>query len=234
MHSADLQTQKLCIWSGLLWGLLFFAALIMIGQFPPPSPLASGEDILALMQSRIGLAKAAIPIGILGAGLAIPFNALIAGHIYRVESENNTMPLLTITSFGGGMGNIVFFFMVFLWWAGILYRPDTSPEVAIMVNDRIWLLIVMGFSAPALQMICIAMAGFRDQSASPVFPRWYNFLMLWIAFGTCTGCIAIFFFEGPFSWQGVISFWIPASAFCLWLLTLCYFYYKHILAKQSA
>jgi hypothetical protein len=133
------------------------------------------------------------------------------------------MPLLAISSFGGGMGNIMFFFMVFFPWAGLFYRPDTDPRVAIVVNDIVWSIIVMGFSAPALQMVCIALAGFRDTSADPIFPRWYCFLMLWIALGTSTGCVAIYFFKGPFARDGLIGFWIPALMFCVWMVTLCAF-----------
>lgn len=178
------------------------------------------------------MAKASIPLGILGAGLAIPFNALIAGHIARIETQDQSMPLLAITSFGGGLANVVAFFLVFYPFAGLFYRPDTNPDVALMVHDIVWLIIIMAFSAPALQMICIAMAGFRDQSSNPVFPRWYSFLMLWIALGTSTGCIGIFFFKGPFAWNGVISFWIPALAFCVWLVSLCVMFFRHIAVSE--
>ncbi|HKY90088.1 MAG TPA: hypothetical protein VJM11_03575 [Nevskiaceae bacterium] len=234
MTTPNLHYQRLCVWSGILWAVLFFAALIMAGQFPPPSPLLSGEQILADVQGRAFLAKASIPIGILAAGLAIPFNALIAGHIARIEARDGSMPLLAISSFGGGMGNIMFFFMVFFPWAGMFYRTDTNPDVAVFINDIVWSIIVMGFSAPALQMVCIALAGFRDTAPNPVFPRWYCFLMLWIATGTCTGCLAIYFFKGPFARDGMIGFWIPAFAFCAWMVTLCYFFLRSIGREERA
>ena len=122
--------------SGLLWGVLFFTALIMVGQFPSPSPHFTG------------------------AGLAIPFNALIATHFSRIETSGGSMPILAVTSFGGGICNIGAFIL----------------------------------ALPAIQMICIALGGFVDNSANPVYPRWYCYLMLWLATGTSTGCAAIFFF----------------------------------------
>lgn len=235
MTPNSIRTQKLSILSGIAWGVLFFVALAMAGQFPPPNPMNTGAETLAVIQSNILLAKASIPIGILAAGLSIPINALISGHIWRIESqEKGTMPLLTITAFGGGMGNIVFFFMVFLAWAGIFYRPDVAPEVVRVVHDTTWLLIVMAFSAPALQMVCIALAGFQDKSANPVFPRWYCYLMAWLAVGTSTGCAAIFFYSGPFAWTGVISFWIPATAFGIWLVTLCVLFWLHANRQATA
>ena len=172
-------------------------------------------------------------IGTPAAGLAIPYNALIAGIIARIETRDGGMPILAIASFGGGMGNIMFFYAVFFPWAGIFYRPDTDPAVAIVINDIVWSIIIMGFSAPALQMVCIGLAGLQDRAAEPVFPRWYSFLMLWIAFGTSTGCISIFFFKGPFARDGLIAFWIPAGSFCVWMLTLCYFMLKDIRRQQA-
>ena len=231
--SPDLRTQRLCIFSGIAWAVLFFLALIMAGQFPPPSPLQTGSELLAQIRDNWFMAKASIPIGILGAGLAIPFNALIAGHIARIEAQDQSMPLLAITSFGGGMANVVASFLVFFPFAALFYRQDANPDVARMVHDFVWLIIIMAFSAPALQMVCIALAGFRDKSSNPVFPRWYAYLSLWIAFGTCTGCIGIYFFEGPFAWNGIISFWIPASAFGVWMISLCVMFFKHINASAA-
>lgn len=228
MGSQDLLMQRLCIFSGIAWAVLFFAALIMSGQFPPPSPLQTGPELLAQIQGSWFMSRASVPIGILGAGLAIPFNALIAGHIARIEAQDRAMPLLAITSFGGGMANVIAFFLVFFPFAALFYRPDANPDAARMVHDFVWLIIVMAFSAPALQMVCIALAGFRDKSTNPVFPRWYAFFSLWIAFGTCTGCIAIYFVEGPFAWNGIISFWIPALAFCIWMVSLCVMFFRHI------
>lgn len=228
MHAHDARVQRLAVWGGLLWGVLFFLAFWMIAQFPPISPMWNGEQILASVQENYFLAKAGIPLGILAAGLGIPFNALIAGYIAKIEKQTDSMPILAIASFGGGVLNVMAFLLIFYGWAGMFYRESPDLGAVLLVSDIIWLIIVMAFSPPALQMVCIALAGFRDQSATPVFPRWYSFLMLWIAFGTCTGCIAIYFFDGPFSWWGIIGFWIPATAYCVWLLSLCYMFLKHI------
>jgi hypothetical protein len=230
MHIVD---QKLSIICGLLWGVLFFVAVTMMGQFPPPVASLTGEGINALMQSHWLMSKAAVPLGILGAGLAIPFNALIAGHIAQIETRNGVTPLLSITSYGAGLCNVGFFFLVFLAWGGILHRPDTNPDVIAVFHSMIWLCICMASSAPAIQMICIGLAGFRDTSENPVFPRWFSYLMFWVAVGTVTGFATIFFFEGPFSWAGIISFWIPAMAFCIWMISLCYVLYRHVGVQQA-
>ena len=211
----------------------FFIALTLCGVFPPPNPVWNGFEVWEALQANPFLSKLAVIVGILGSGFAMPFNALIAGHIFRIESENGVMPLLTFTSLIGGICNIVAFLLCFYSYAPMFYRAAPSMEVVQFVNDYIWLIIVMAFSAPALQMLVIATAGFRDKSERPVFPRAYNFAMLWFAFGTCTGTIAIYFFSGPFAWNGLIGFWIPAFTFCAWLFSLSYFYLKYANAQES-
>ena len=50
--------------------------------------------------------------------------------------------------------------------------------------------------------------------------------------GTCTGCLAIYFFKGPFARDGVIGFWIPATAFCVWMVSLCVLFFKSIAREE--
>jgi hypothetical protein len=85
-----------------------------------------------------------------------------------------------------------------------------------------WLEVVMMFLPAVVQNICIALAGFADKSANPVFPRWCCFAMLWISLLLAPGCLAIFFFTEPFSWNGLIVFWIPATVFGLSIQILAY------------
>lgn len=46
--------------------------------------------------------------------------------------------------------------------------------------------------------------------------------MLWMAFGATPGFLAIFFYTGPFSWNGIIAFWTPVAAFSIYLIILIY------------
>lgn len=223
-----LRHQKQIVWCGIIFAVLFFAALIMMGLFPPPSPLLSPEEITAKAQDRIFLVKLAIPIGILAVGFSIPWNALIAAHLARIETREGGMPLMALTSFCGGTLNSMLFLWPFLFWAGLYYRAGMAPDVVQMINDITWLEIVIAFSPAVCQMFAIGIGGFMDKSDKPVFPRWCCYTMLWLGVGSMTGSIAVFFFKGPFAWNGAIGFWIPANAFGIWIAVLAYCMLKYI------
>lgn len=67
-----------------------------------------------------------------------------------------------------------------------------------------------------------------------MFPRWCCFAMLWIAVLSMTGSVAIFFFGGPFAWNGILAFWIPANAFGISIFVLAYVMLKHIKAQEPS
>lgn len=218
----NVRYQRLCIWCGVGFMVLFFIALILAGFIPPPAPTMTGAELLEQFRGNEIGTKLMMPIALVAAGLAIPWNGLISAHILRIEQGNKALPILAITSFGGGILNNLFFFLPFVFWAAAYYRVDRAPEVFLMISDMAWLEVVMMFSPAVVQNICIALAGFADKSANPVFPRWCCFAMLWIALLLAPGCLAIFFFTGPFSWNGLIVFWIPATVFGLSIQILAY------------
>jgi len=214
--------QRLAIWSGVLFATLFFVALLMAGFIPPPSPQLSGPELMTLYHDRLVWVKAAMPVAILAAGLSLPWNAVIAGHIARIEGQSGGMPILAITSFGAGTINTLFFYLPFIFWAGAFFRADRNPELLQLMSDTAWLAVVMLFSAAFVQNLCIALAGFADKSDRPVFPRWSCFAILWIAILFVPGALGIFFFSGPFAWNGLIVFWIPATVFGSEIMLLAY------------
>ncbi|MET0984144.1 MAG: hypothetical protein ABW034_01930 [Steroidobacteraceae bacterium] len=226
--------QRLCIWCGIGFVSLFFAALFPIAGFiPPPPPTLSGPELMDLYRDQFAMVKLAMPIGILAAGLSIPFNALIAGHIARIETRDQGMPLLSITSFGAGTVNSMLFLLPFIFWAGGYFRIDRDPALVQLISDMAWLEVVMIFSPAAIQCVCVALAGFMDKTQQAVFPRWCCFAMLWIAVLFIPGSLGIFFFHGPFAWNGLIVFWVPASVFGLQIFLLAYVMYKHTSMEKS-
>jgi hypothetical protein len=58
----------------------------------------------------------------------------------------------------------------------------------------------------SMQYICMAIAAFIDRRHQPAWPRW-------VAVTGAGGVLAVFFKTGPFSWNGIIGFWIPTAVF---------------------
>jgi hypothetical protein len=69
-------------------------------------------------------------------------------------------------------------------------------------------------------LVAIALATFADRRPRPVFPRWVGYYNLWMAFLLLPASLIIFFKKGPFAWNGLLGFWLPAAAFGSWYLVM--------------
>jgi hypothetical protein len=59
----------------------------------------------------------------------------------------------------------------------------------------------------------MAVAGFMDPRPHPIWPRWAAYVNLWVAVTGAGGICAVFLKKGPFSWNGLVGFWIPVIVF---------------------
>lgn len=103
------------------------------------------------------------------------------------------------------------------------YRPeDRDPRDVQLMNDLGWLAFV-GYAGPAIfQAIAIAVAIFRDDRETPVFPRWVAYFNVWTAIGFAPGALDVCFHDGTFAWNGVFAFWIPLGVVCSWYAVMTY------------
>ena len=115
---------------------------------------------------------------------------------------------------------IVYFIFCSLLWSTVAYRPDTDPQLIRFMNDYSWLVFVMMYPTYVVALISMALAGFMDKRATPIYPRWFCYFTLWVAFAGIGGGFATFFKTGPFAWDGLFGFWTPVAMYLLWLLVL--------------
>ena len=210
--------QRLAIWCGIAFYVLFFGTCWPLSHFiPPPSPLLSGQELLDLYREHLFGIRFGIALGYLAALLLIPWSAIISIHMARIEGR---YPLLSIIAFGAGVADAVAFFIPFVFWAAIFYRVERAPELLQLLNDIVWLEFVMLYAPFVMQTVAIAIVGFSDRSATPTFPRWFCFLSLWVSLLILPGGLAVFFKTGPFAWNGLFAFWIPLSAFTVYFASL--------------
>lgn len=229
------ERAQLIFWAcGIGFAFCFFGGLYPLMHFiPPPSPLLSGEEVMALYGERLAGVKAGIVLGILGAGMLVPWSAMVAMQVARMEGGRR-YPLWALTSLCAGGVNAVFFTLPFIFWAGAFYRPERLADLVQLLNDMTWLEFVMIFPAFSIQLLCVACAGLTQKEGSPVFPRWYLFVNLWMALLGAPGLIAIFFYTGPFAWNGVIGFWLPVLSYALFLVITYVQFFKAIRSHKNS
>ena len=219
------RAQLCCVWLGgptflVLYGIFFWG---VAGWIPPSPPSWSAAQIAGFyaehrMSIRVGQLG-----GLIASTLLFPFWAVITGHIARIEGvHRGKPPVLALMQFGGAVLLQVFFALCSMLWIVATYRPELDAATVRVLHDAGWLIFVMVFPAFVMQMLCIGIAAFIDESPDPIWPRWAGYLNVWVGIGGMGGGLAVFFKVGPFAWNGVIGFYIPISVFTIWLLSMTY------------
>jgi hypothetical protein len=215
---------RFAVWCGPAFLILYLIFFVFVAGFVPPvAPSRSAASVVAFFAEH----RTRIRVGQIGAlvmsTLLFPFFTVISREIARIErSRTAGLPVLALMQFGGGVLLIVYFQLCSMIWLVLSFRPDLDPALARTLNDAGWLIFVMVFPSYVMQMLCMAVAAFRDKQAQPTWPRWVGYLTLWVAFAGCGGGVAVFFTSGPLAWNGLIGFYIPIGIFAIWLAAMTY------------
>jgi hypothetical protein len=213
--------QRFAVWCGPAFLVLYMIFFVLVAGFLPPIPPShSAAEVVAFFADH----RTRIQIGaLIMSTLLFPFFTVISREIARIErSRTSGLPILALMQFGGGVLLIVYFQLCSMIWLILSYRPDLDPAVARVLNDAAWLIFVMVFPSYLMQMLCMAVAAFRDTRQHPTWPRWTGYLNIWVALTGAGGGIAVFFTSGPLAWNGLIGFYIPIAVFAIWLGAMTY------------
>lgn len=208
----------LCAWSGAAFLVVYLIGFVGFAHFvPPPPPSLTADQVAALYDgNRFGIRFGMI-VALIGSTLLFPYFTLISLRMARAERGT---PVLAAIQFGGAVLLIVFFGLCSMLWIAASFRPELDPTTVRALHDLSWLVFVMVFPAFTLQMICIAVAGFLDDSPRPIWPRWVSYVNVWMGIAGMGGGLAVFFTSGPFAWNGFVGFYIPIVAFVAWLVVM--------------
>lgn len=224
-------TQLLCLWAGVASVIFFFMGLVLAGLMPPPAPSLSAEALAAHFAQNPFGTKFGLIMGMAAATLLVPWSVVLFIQARRAEGRE---PVASYVVLGAGLVNCVAFIIPFNFWAPAMYRPDIAPESVRLFHDLGWLEFWMLLYPYVLQTVAVAYVGlnYKGETPSP-FPRWFCFLSLWTALLVLPAGIVIFFFEGPFAWNGLFAFKIPVGVFCIYYLCAFVVVYKAIRNQQA-
>lgn len=210
-------SQRACVVGGPLCVVLTVLALWpAAGFFPPMPPGLSASDIAAIYADRsVGIRLAGVLTLMAGACYAA-FTAAAAAQTRRMETRET--PVLTYLQLVCGAVVTVLFIAIAVHWSLATFRPERSPEITQLLNDLGWFWFLFTATVPALQLMALGFAILGDKAAQPVLPRWLGYVNLWIAVLFLPGVLLAFFKTGPFAWNGLFVFWLPAAVFGLWFL----------------
>lgn len=203
------------IWMGpLASALIFIAFWPLMHVFPPPSPLTSMHDFAQMFRdNRSGFLIGGVA-EMCASALIFPFGGAIAVFMRRIEGSSPLWTYTMLMVFCMGYATVFFGGLMFTIAA---YRPELPDEILYLMASGSFILMVCpaitGFVQYGVTGLCIL----QDKSANPILPRWLGYLNLWVALLSLPGQTVGMFLKGPFAWNGVMAFWIPAVVFGFWI-----------------
>jgi hypothetical protein len=213
------KAQIWCAWSIVPFAVFYLIGIAGLAGFvPPPSPMLPAADIAAFYAQHLTGIRAGVMLGMFASGLIFVWAAPVSVQMSRIEK--GPLFILSIMQYVTASVLGTLFILCSVIWSVAAFRTDVDPTITRMLNDAGWLLFVLAIPEYLVQLITIAAVGLMDKRPNPFLPRWACFATLWVAFIGDGGGLASFFKAGPFAWNGIIGFYIPAGLFLAWMLFL--------------
>lgn len=212
----DKTLERVGAWSGLGYILVFgLGWLILARWFPPISPADTAEQVAALYKEHHVVLMLASVIMMVSMLLLIPFSALMVLIMQRIERRTGMLTLMLGFSLAT---TLILSFYTPLSFSMAAFRPERSVEAVQLANDMGFLQFMGGIPLFLMNWVVMAFAILViDDKQNPVLPRWFGYLNLWTAILYLPELLIYFFKTGPFAWDGIVGFWLPA------LLLILYF-----------
>ena len=208
--------QRAMIWTGPVMLVLWVGAFIFLAEFiPPPDPEDSAAEVLARYAGDTDAIRIGLVITMYASALLVPFAAVISAQMRRIEGAG---PLASTQIVSAGLLSLEFIIPVMVWLTAAFRFDEESARIIQALNDMGWLMFVAVISSVIVQIASFGIAILIDKRERPVFPRWSGYFMLWMALLLSPTSLCVFFKDGPFAWNGLIAFFIPLTAFGIWMV----------------
>lgn len=202
---------SICAWCGQIAMFLMFMAMWPAWHIlPPPSPSLPLAEWANHFRSNTTGVIVGSALMTMGASLFLIFGGGLCACLRRMEGKQATLTNGMIMIFPFGFFPL---FAMSVFFVEAVFRPGLSDEtVGVLADLGIFMLAIPGLVA-LVQFVITGIIILRDVNSEPLFPRWVGYICIWVGILSIPGCIIPFFKSGPFAWNGIIAFWIPAVAF---------------------
>lgn len=228
----DRTLQRLGIWAAIPFMVVLGVAFVVIGgMVPPQSPTSTlTETTRFLVEHKLRI-RVGVAVSALAAALLYPWTAAICLRVRAIEGKWGMLTVTEILTSAILVPSITYPMVVM---AAAAFRPEGNPHGSEALRDLFWLSFVgpTGFVIAQASVLAIATFAYGGQPVS--FPRWFGYLNIWYVIGTLPSAAVLLFNDGPLAWNGIIGFWIPLSAFGIWIIGITVALLRSIKADEQA
>jgi hypothetical protein len=208
--------QRAVVWTGPVMLVVWVVSWVIFAHFiPPPSPEKTAAQVVDMYRDRTDLIRLGMLLTMFASALLVPFAAVIAVQMKRIEGPRPVLTYIQLVS--AGLLSLEFIIPLMVFQAAA-YRFDLESARLIQgFNDLGWLMFVGVISSAVVQFASIGFAILVDRHDPPVFPRWAGYFNLWVALAVSPAGVVPFFKHGPLAWNGGFAFYLPLTAFAIWM-----------------
>ncbi|UXA11483.1 hypothetical protein KXD97_26290 [Mycobacterium sp. SMC-8] len=205
-------------WSGIAFVGLFVVGMVGFAGFvPPPSPTASAEEIAAIFRDNTNGIRFGLILVFVATVVFFFYGAEIAHQTRRITAASRALSYVQIATVSAAA--LIIDIPVMLWWVAA-FRPERSAESIQMLNDIAWMIFIVGFVPYVAWAFAVGIAILSDVAPEPIYPRWSGYLSIFVGLAQMPPVMLVFFKTGPFAWDGLISWWVPAVDFFGWAVVM--------------
>ncbi|WJR33124.1 hypothetical protein P3F83_22015 [Mycobacteroides immunogenum] len=211
----DRLLERASAWCGLAYLLVFGTGWLAIAHFMPPIPPAAGPAaVAAQFQERHGWLMLAAVIMMCSTFVLFPVFSLLVMIARKIEGSAGIVTIMMALT---AATSLVFNFYVPFSFSMAAFRPDRDPAIVQYASDNGFLQFMGGIPMFLLVWVLSAYAILvLSPRRDPLVPRWFGYLNLWCAILYLPELLVFFFHTGPFAWNGIVGFWIPAVLFLVY------------------
>lgn len=209
----------LCAYGGMIFAVLFGIGFLLIAHFVPPlDPHDTAEQTAKVFRDDKDEIRIGLLVCYLGCPFYLAFGAAINAQTRRIVGAPKAILQLQSSAFSASLILIIGPFM--LWWVAAFRPGEIAPELTQLVNDIGWISFLVGWCPFVTWYVATGVAILCDDSSDPVYPRWSGYVALMTGLGQTTASFLVFFKTGPFAWDGLFSWWLPATEFFLFFVVM--------------
>lgn len=210
------QDLRICWWITVVFYALFGVIFVPLTRLmPPPGAGASTAHIIHFFHgNRVGI-QIGFALLLVVIGFGSISNGLVAYQMTRMSVSRVFAYGYIATLAVGALPGCLFAALTFLV---AVFRTDTDPATLKLLYDMAFLTFVGSLGCFTTNYVLFAIAVLLDRNN--IFPKWLAYVAVWQVITELLAVPIFVFRRGPFSWNGVISFWEGTFLFGIFLACL--------------
>lgn len=218
MSKLSERSQIAIVWWALIFSTIYGLALgLLLHMIGPPSATLTADQVKDFYVTNQVSIRWGATITSWTSMFMAPLWGVIAAQIYR--QEKGSTPIWTLMAGVNGPMMGLFLALPPLFWGVAAFDPGRPADITAVFHQLGLLTLTTTDQIYIFNYVAVAVIALAPQvSKYSPFPRWYGYFTAFWALAFEVGAFAFNFRNGPFSWNGVIVFWMPLTGFGFWIL----------------